>query len=67
MPNGNQNQQRCAPDPFSSLQCRGKGQGAACANAATGVLSNDIFLYPEIIDDQAVRTKINVKGSQKIV
>lgn len=65
---GNQkNQYRCAPYPFPALHCMGEGEGAACANASKEVLSNDIFLYPVIIDDQAVRTEINVTGSQKIV
>jgi len=64
---GKQNQPKWGPDPFPELQCRSEGWGTAYTNATREVLSNDIFLYSEIIDDQAIRTEINVKGSEKIV
>lgn len=64
---GNQNQRKWGSDPFPELQCRSEGWGTAYTNATRELLHNDIFLYSGIIDDQAIRTEINVKGSQKIV
>lgn len=62
------NRYRDTPDPFPAVHWQGWGLGSSlCKRRLREVLSNDIFLYPAIIDDQAIRTEINVIGSQEIV